>query len=132
MINKELIKVMRCFPGSFVNANREVIVHEKANAYFRFDFESAENDLKAKLLEWLSRDAHSAQPFKTAIKNEELHRFILRGINTYLCTTFSKDDITLIYGELGNGINHKLTLDFIESGYDLKILWEVMNEKYIR
>ena len=42
-------------------------------------------------------------------------------------TNFSRDDIRIIYTKLGNRVNHKLTLDFIRSGYDMAVLEKEMS-----
>jgi hypothetical protein len=43
-----------------------------------------------------------------------------------LGTNFSHDDYQYIYGKLGNRVNHKLTVDFVESGYDMNLLGKVV------
>ena len=47
---------------------------------------------------------------------------MLDGINMFLNTDFSKDDIDLIYTYLGNACNHQRTLEFVRSGYDMELL----------
>ena len=81
-----------------------------------------ETDIKCKVLEYLSRDSYKAKPFSRKNHNEEFHNYILDGINRFLDADFTKEDMDKIYTKLGNGINHEKTLDFIESGYDLKVL----------
>lgn len=44
------------------------------------------------------------------------------GINTFLETGFSEEQMGIIYEKLGNAINHKKTIQFIESGYDFAVL----------
>lgn len=115
-------KLGAAFPGSFINTNYEFIAHKKANAYFRLDDCECEFDVKCKVLEWLSRSAYKAQPFGSASANTKYHAFMLNGINTFLGTEFTKDDIALIYQHLGNRVNHDLTERFIAGGYDLNLL----------
>ena len=50
------------------------------------------------------------------------------NINNYLNTNFTKEKMELIYTKLGNAINHNLTIKFVESGYDTKILESNMYE----
>ena len=79
-------------------------------------------DVKCKVLEWLSRPASKGQPFKSDRANEKYQQYMLDGINKYLGTNFSHDDIDEVYTYLGNCCNHKKTLLFIGSGYDVRIL----------
>jgi len=121
MINNELLRLMRCFPNSFVNQFSEIIIHRTVNVYFKVNVQK-EIELKYKVLEWLSRDACKTEPFKNNTKNIEFKNFILRGINDYLDTDFSTEDMRAIYEKLGNNVNRLLTEKFVRSGYDLKIL----------
>lgn len=116
------IRLMNCFPGSFINHNGEFIAHEKANEYFSLSTCGDELDVKCKVLEWLSRAASKGEPFRTDKRNFAFQKFMLDGINGYLHTTFSNDDIYKIYTYLGNACNHKKTIRFIESGYDMSVL----------
>lgn len=116
------IRLMNCFPGSFINHNGEFIAHEKANEYFSLSTCGDELDVKCKVLEWLSRAASKGEPFRTYKRNLAFQKFMLDGINRYLHTTFSHDDIDKIYTYLGNACNHKKTIRFIESGYDMSVL----------
>lgn len=116
------INLMRCFPNSFINHNGEFIAHRQANEYFRLDNCCDEIDVKCKVLEWFSRGAHKTERFNSKRKNDEYHGFMLNGINQYLNTNFSEADIALVYDRLGNCINHKLTVKFVESGYDMELL----------
>ena len=47
---------------------------------------------------------------------------MLNGINKFLGTDFTEGDISIIYQKLGNRVNHNLTVEFVNSGYDLRIL----------
>ena len=51
-----------------------------------------------------------------------MHDYHLKGINAFLGTDFTKEDIGIIYTYLGNGVNRKKTLSFIYSGYNLDVL----------
>lgn len=117
------LKLMRCFPGSFINHNMEFVAHLEANQFFRLDDCASEFDIKCKVLEWFSRGAYKTAPFGER-KNKRLHEFMLRGINDYLGTDFTEDDMENIYTRLGNRCNHELTVRFIESGYDMRLLRE--------
>lgn len=119
----ELIqRLMNCFDGSFINQFGEFIAHDKANEYFTLKNCETELDIKCKMLEWFSRGAHKTEPFRSEKKNDELHAFMLNGINKFLGTSFTEKDMGIIYTYLGNACNHEKTIRFIESGYDFNIL----------
>lgn len=114
-------KLARAFPRSFINTNLEFIAHKKANEYFRLEDCNLEFEVKCKVLEWLSRGAYKSCPFDSDFENEKLHAFMLNGINDFLGTYFTEDDIEIVYTHLGNRCNHELTVEFINSGYDMAV-----------
>jgi hypothetical protein len=115
-------KLARAFPNSFINTALEFIAHKEANEYFRLEDCNNEFDVKCKVLEWLSRGAHKTCPFHTNLKNERFHNFMLNGINDFLETDFTEDDIAIIYQKLGNRVRHSLTEEFVNSDYDMSVL----------
>ncbi len=115
-------KLARAFPNSFINTNLEFIAHGEANEYFILADCENEFDVKCKVLERLSRGAHKTCPYNSNLKNQRFHNFMLNGINDFLGTDFTEEDIGLIYDRLGNRVNHGLTVEFVNSGYDLSIL----------
>ena len=114
-------KLARAFPNSFINTALEFIAHKEANEYFRLEDCENEFDVKCKVLEWLSRGAYKTCPFNSNIKNKKFHNFMLNGVNDFLGTDFTKDDMEIIYTYLGNRYNHERTVEFINSGYDMSI-----------
>lgn len=127
MVEWDIIKkLMKAFPRSFIIATgdgeAEFIAHREANSYFRLIDCNTEFDVKCKVLEWLSRDAHKTAPFGSDRKNREFNKFILDGLNNYLGTNFTFEDMDEIYTYLGNRCNHKKTVKFILSGYDMSVL----------
>ena len=127
MVEWDIIKkLMKAFPRSCVIATgdgeAEFIAHREANSYFRLIDCNNEFDVQCKVLEWLSRDAHKTAPFNSDRKNRKFNKFILNGINSYLNTNFTEDDMDIIYTYLGNRCNHKRTVEFINSGYDMGVL----------
>lgn len=119
-----LTRLYLAFPGSKINRNGEFIAHVPANAYFILRDCENETDVKCKVLEWLSRAAYKSEPFQSDVKNMRLHDTMLEGINVFLGTNFSFEDMETIYTYLGNRCNHPRTLRFIESGYDVSMLEE--------
>lgn len=125
MIEWEYItRLMKCFPHSFINQYGEFIARRETNAYFKIDNCKSEMDIKCKVLEWLSRDAHKGEPFRARRKNEEYRAFMMGGINSYLGICFTPAEMEEIYTYLGNACNHEKTIRFIESGYDMSVLTE--------
>lgn len=122
IIDKEIIKSLEdCFPLSFINHLGEFIAYPRTNLYF--NLATCENllDVKCKVLEWFSRDASKAMPFRGEWRNEEYRSTIREGINDFLGTDFSLEDMLTIYQYLGNRINHDLTVKFVKSGYDMSV-----------
>lgn len=118
------LKLLKSFPGSFINENGELIAHQKSNTYLILKGKS-DLELKYTVLEWLSRSASYAMPYKSERHNQQFHNMMLNGINDFLGTDFSSEDMELIYTKLGNNCNRPLCEKFVESGYDMKILKEV-------
>lgn len=108
-------RLAAAFPLMFVNRYNELIIHPKRNSYFRLDGVENERELEAKILEWLSREAaKSIYPWSRL--------YHLNGINSFLGTDFTQEEMNEIYTYLGNACNHEKTLRFIDSRFDLSIL----------
>lgn len=108
------------FPKFYINHNLEVIVHPRRNTYFLLKGVETEGDLVAKILEWLSREAAKSV-------SKESQRYHLNGINAFIGTNFTQEEMMQIYTYLGNSCNHRKTLVFILSGYDLNVLTRNIN-----
>ena len=122
MIDEIVWKLLRSFHGSFINYNGDFIAHDK-NQYFNMKRCKSEMDIKCSVLEWFSR-SYKECPFGSSKRNLEFQSFMRDGINSFLGTNFSENDLRSIYGEIGNAINRQLTIKFIESGYKLSVLEE--------
>lgn len=121
-MNDEYKRLMDCFPGSFINHNGEFIAYKAGEAYFNLFNCKDGLEIKCKVLEWLSRPAYKTAPFVSDRANRKMWATVLGGINKYLGTSFSADDIEDVYTYLGNCCNRARTVRFIQSGYDLKAL----------
>lgn len=117
-------RLMDCFPDSFINQRDEFIAHSDSNQYFILHDCTTEFDVKCKVLEWLSRAAFKTEPYSSDRENRIFHGFMLVGINTFLGTRFTDDDMEIIYTFLGNAVNHAKTVRFVESGYNMAVLEE--------
>lgn len=124
-------KLMNCFPNSFINSKGEFIAHREANEYFNLDNCNDELEVKCKVLAWFSRGAHKTAPFGKR-KNEIFHKFMLDGINSFLGTDFTSEDMDLIYTYLGNDVNRDLTIKFINSGYDMAVIDKTAERQDVR
>lgn len=114
--NREIRSRLRqAFPKFFVNSNYEIIIYPARNSYFLLADIKTEQELKAKILEWLSREASKSI-------SRQSQKYHIEGINKFLGTNFTLDDMVIIYTYLGNCCNHAKTIRFIESGYDLSVL----------
>lgn len=125
------MKLQSCFRGSTFLIDREPIeflADEKSNTHFILGNCETKEDVDCKVLEWLSRAAYKTEPYKSKVANENFHRSILSGINAYLETNFTKEDIEIIYTNLGNACNHEKTLEFVKSGFDIGIFLEKPEE----
>lgn len=117
-----VMRLLRCFSGSFITPNGDFITRLPSNATFCLNDCESENDIKCKVLEWLSYAASKGQPYRTNKGNQRFRQFMQDGINQYLGTAFSNEDFVEIYTYLGNCCNHQKTLRFIESGFDMALL----------
>lgn len=106
---------LQVFPKSFINHSNEIILEPRNNVYFRLEDVDTELDFKCKMFAWVSR------PIAKGL-NKYWSPRVLNSFNKLMGTNFTKDDMYEIYDRLGNDINRKLTIQFIESNYDLKLL----------
>ncbi len=125
MVNQEVLKrLFRSFPKAIINGQLEFVTDPspRVNSYFTIGNCETEEDVAAKVLEWLSREAYKSEHYHTEWRNREVHEYHLRGINQFLGTNFTPEDIRVIYCELGNRADHDKTLRFIRSGYNMEVL----------
>ena len=114
--NRDIMqRLYKAFPKAHINMLLEIIIYPARNTYFSVSDVETELELKAKVLEWLSREACKSI-------SRQSQKYHLEGINRFLATDFSRDQMELIYTYLGNRCNHEKTLRFITSGYDLSVL----------
>lgn len=114
-------KLLECFPGSFINDREEFIAHLRTNQYFILRDCKTVEAVEAKVLEYLSRPAFKTQPYSQEWRNRRFHEFMLAGVNAFLDTDFSEEDMELIYTYMGSGIKRGLTLAFID--HDMSMKW---------
>lgn len=145
-VQKEVFKLLEIFEEGFINDEMEIVIchpvnpvdvyegddiyyktlHGRGrnvycNVYFLIENCKTKKDVQCKVLEWWSRDACKAIHGSEKV-SEIIQDYIRRGINEYLRTDFTRDDMCQIYCRLGNAIHHDLTLKFIESGFNMEVL----------
>ena len=98
------LRLLWDFKGSFFNERDEFIAHRYSNTYFIFSNCETELEVKCKILEWLSRSAYKGIPYSQEWRNKKFRKFMLLGINMFLNTNFSEDDIGIIYTYLDSMI----------------------------
>ena len=69
------------------------------------------------ILNWCSRYCIKGIPDRDKARMQKF-------INEFLQTSFDYNDFETIYVVLGNGIRKDLTKEFVESGYNLELLFE--------
>ena len=112
------------FPKSFINEKDEFIAEERSNQYFILSDCEYPEDIDCKVLEWLSRAASKGAPFNQEWRNRKFRKFMLDGINNFLDTSFSEEEMEEIYTYLENACYNRKTKQFVESGFDMKVLKE--------
>lgn len=125
MVNQTVLKdLFNAFPDAIINHNMEFVAYPtiRVNSYFCLDGCETRTDVEAKVLEWLSREASFSAHYHQARRNDRVHQYHREGINRFLGTDFTREDLELIYVHLGNAVHHQRTLDFIKSGYDMDLL----------
>ena len=123
-INFDLVKLLQCFPGSILNSDLELIVNPETNDYIVLRNCESDMDVKCRVIEGLSRSCYKTAPYSKESLNDRYHASMSRRVNEYLETCFDEEDFELIYTELGNGVNKKLTIRFVQSNYDTELLKE--------
>lgn len=110
------------FPESLRHHELRADSLPRTNTYINLNHCSTPDEFKAEVIEGVSRFAFKA--FTKPLCKEHLD-----GINKLLDTKFTPEDMEYIYTNLGNGIHHELCMKFVQSGYDLGVIDEGLQEK---
>ncbi len=128
-----LKKLNEAFPNSFINSSGEFVACDgMGNQSFRLEDCEIEDDIKRKVIAWFSRGAFKTTPFASETKNQMFNDMMLDGINQYLGTCFTKDDMEIIYTYLGNAVNSALMDKFIENKYNIQTLKPFQDTGYTK
>ena len=111
----EIEKLRTIWDKSFINAKWELILEAKRNIFIVLKNYHTPKELKLNMLEYKSRPCVKGDSAKV------LNNF-RKKFNKYFDKDWSKEEIELIYQRLGNGVNHKLCEEFLDSNFNLKLL----------
>lgn len=133
-VRREIEYLSRIFKDSFINDNEDFVAVLKykgrfANEYFHIPLCHNALEVKCKVLEQFSRACYKTSIGHNRIDNE-FHQYMRNCVNQYLRTQFTEQDFDIIYTCLGNGVHRNLTIQFIESAFNLKELESQWNTKY--
>ena len=68
------LRLLWDFEGSFFNERDEFIAHRYSNTYFIFANCENEEEVKCKILEWLSRPASKGIPYNQEWRNKKFRK----------------------------------------------------------
>ena len=127
-----LIKMMSAFPHSFIKYFRcsgfEIMLDEKNVLWFSLEEIESDIELKRRFISVVSR-CYKTEPYRNSKRNVEWQQKYISAFNMVLGTKFNDDEIAYIYTYLGNGCNKLIAIKFIESGYDLNVLKQLISER---
>lgn len=124
-IKKTLTRIISAFGRCTINSNLELILIPDTGAYINLNKVCTECDLKRLCLISVCRDCYKTQRYKHHSLNEKFHNMNLENLNEALGTSFTKEDMEIIYQHFGNGLNQDLATSFIVSDYDMNIFKKV-------
>lgn len=122
---EELKKLMSYFPDSFINRQLELILIPKTNTFFSLRDCLTKNDVISKVLMWCTRDIGEGEPYQQRKRNID---FYVDNCNRLIKYLGSYINVHVVYNRLGNGINKELTHRFIESGFDMNLLYKEITD----
>ena len=127
-----LIKIMLAFPRSrieyYVYGGFVIYLDEKNMLWFSLEKIESDIELKRRFISAVSR-CYKTEPYRTSKRNIEWQQKHIFAFNEALGTKFNDDEIAYIYTYLGNGCNKPIAIKFIENGYDLNVLKQLIAER---
>lgn len=127
-----LIKIMLAFPRSrieyYVYGGFVIYLDEKNMFWFSLEKIESDIELKRRFISAVSR-CYKTEPYRTSKRNIEWQQKHISAFNEALGTNFTEDDFEYIYTYLGNGCNKPIAIKFIESGYELNVLKQLIAER---
>jgi len=107
--------LLAAYPHHWVNCAGEFIANEKWDFYFNLRTCKDDMEIGCKVLEWFSRPAYKDD-------RQKVREYMTNGLESFFHRAFTRGEIETIYTHLGNKVNRDLTLKFLESGFDMKVL----------
>lgn len=128
---KELERLMFLFDRSFINSQNELILVPKLNLYFRLEDVNTINDLKAKLIAWVSRSACNLNYYFQEWRNKKYEKDIRYKMNEFLGVEFNNIQYMFIYQIFGNMVNKEKLYEWLGNNLDFnKLDLEEYNKTY--
>ncbi len=93
---KTLQRLLKCFPGSFIDENMNFIISESVDIYIDLNKCKNKNDLVYELIYLLSQYVYKTKPYYIKSQNIGLHKMIKDSINNFLSTNLSINDFILL------------------------------------
>ena len=115
----------RFIPDSFINRQLELILIPKTNTYFSLKDCFTKKDIISKVLMWCTRDIAKARPYQQQKRNIAFYVDNRMRLEKYLGADVNVD---VVYHCLGNGINKSLTHKFIDSDFNMEVLYTEIKE----
>ena len=127
-----LTSIMSAFPHSFikyyVNGGFEITLDQQNVLWFSLGEIESDIELKRRFISAVSR-CYKTEPYRNSKRNIEWQQKHMVAFNKVLGTNFTEDDFEYIYTYLGNGCNKPIAIKFIESGYDIDVLKQLIAER---
>lgn len=120
-MKNELKRLMGLFPKSYINGANELILVPKFNKYFRLEDVKTSNQLYAKVISWISREASNSTVYSAEWRNLKYCEEMRMKLNQFLNVNFNNIQWDYIYCKLGNNCNPELRDKFIDSGFDFNV-----------
>ena len=114
-LQMEINKISSIFTKCFINGRDELILDPVRNFYFGLEDVETVLDFKCKFIAWFSRACCKGL-------SKRMHSINRSKFNRYFNTNFTQDYMMEIYGCLGNDVNRKLCVKFVESGLNMNVL----------
>lgn len=109
-----------CFPDCHYNDENVLILDDFSLVGIKLDAETKANlrdhDLRAIVLSTLARETYKTNPYPDKALNDEYHEKMLTGVNKFLSTTLTVDDMKIIDEAFGGGKDHEQCVRFIIDG----------------
>ena len=119
---REEMKLFAAFPGSVIREDGTFAVLGDPDCGLDLTVCETQEDISVHLLENLSKSACRVRTYDVPDGQEPRRVRLLRGMNQYLGTSLSEEDMTNVYRKIGNSIHPDLSRSFVEANCDMSVL----------